>query len=198
MDFRYDGYTTPTTSTPLEASSKVRNINKASRKVGAITSSGDASTQEWKKCVEAQIAHDSCQGGYKIVNVDGCRTSNGYDSETGSTNFLVPDSIKAPMSQSSKESYTAAYNDLKNLLYKHQSIDAAKDMCNTLVPDMNGGKRHGKKRVKKTRGKKTHGKKRVKKTRTKRKHIKKRGKKTRGKKKSKSKGTRKRSYRRRR
>lgn len=189
MDFRYGGPMATTTSIPIEASGKVSAVNNASRKVGAMTSSGDADIQAWAKCVNAQIARESCPGGYKIMNIDGCRVSNGYDYDRSNVSFLVPDTIKAPMSQSGKITYTTAYDDLKNTLYQHKSVDGNKELCNKLVPEMNGGKRRGKKRVKKTRGKK-----RVKKTRTRRKRVKK----TRGKKKSKSKGTRKRSYRRRR
>ena len=181
-------------------------MNKLSRKVGAITSSGDATSTQWKKCVNAQLAHDTCQDGYKIgseISVNGCRISNGHDDDRGSVDFLVPDIIKAPMTQSGKEKYTAGYNRLKNILVNNDGPtpftgQALRCEKYNLETRKGGRKRRGKKR-----GRKTRDKKRVKKTRTKKKHVKKtrgkkRGRKTRGRKMSKRRGTRKRSYRKRR
>jgi hypothetical protein len=45
MDFIYDGPHMTTISTPIEAAGKATTVNKASRKVGALTSSGDASIE---------------------------------------------------------------------------------------------------------------------------------------------------------
>ena len=197
----------------------VNAMNKLSRKVGAITSIGDATSKQWKKCVNAQLAHDSCQDGYKIgsvIPVDGCRISNGYDEDKGSVTFLVPDNIKAPMTQSNKLKYTEGYNTLKNILVNNDGPSTLEGSDRTfsgqtlrcenynLETRKGGRKSRGKKR-----GRKTRGKKRVKKTRTKRKHVKKSRtrkhkrsvsttRKTRGKKMSKRRGTRKRSYRKRR
>ena len=150
-------------------------MNKLSRKVGAITSSGDATSTQWKKCVNAQLAHDTCQDGYKVgseISVNGCRISNGYDEDKGSVAFLVPDNIKAPMTQSNKLKYTAGYDRLKNILVNNdgptpftgQTLRCEKYNLETRK---GGRKTRGKKR-----GRKTRGKKRVKKTRTKKKHVK--------------------------
>lgn len=188
-------------------------MNKLSRKVGAITSSGDASGKEWKKCVNAQLARDTCSGGYQIgsdIPVEGCRVSNGYDPDRANTpTFLVPDSIKAPMTQSGKLNYTRGYDRLKNILVNNDGPSSLQGSDKTFsgqtarcelygLETRKGGRTRGKKR-----GRKTRGKKRVKKTRTKRKHVKKlrsrkRGRKTHGRKMSKKRGTRKRSYRKRR
>ena len=189
-------------------------MNKLSRKVGAITSSGDASGKEWKKCVNAQLARDTCQDGYQIgsdIPVDGCRVSNGYDPDRANTpTFLVPSKIKAPMTQSNKLKYTAGYDRLKNILVDNDGPSTMEGSDRTfsgqtlrcemygLEPRKGGRKSRGKKR-----GRKTRGKKRVKKTRTKRKYVKKSRsrkhiRKTRGRKMSKRRGTRKRSYRKRR
>ena len=174
--------------------SLVAEIENESRKVGSLATKGKADTQQWINCVSAQIAKKStiCPGSDKIDKVDGCRKSSGYDGdvEGGTIEMFVPDTIKAPIAQSSKARYTEAYNKLKNKISGMQTMDDARDTCDKLVPK-EGGKRRVKKRVKKTRGKK-----RVKKRLTKRKRGKKHVKKTRVKKGTKSKGARKRTYRR--
>ena len=189
-------------------------MNKLSRKVGAITSPGDASGKEWKKCVNAQLARDTCSGGYQIgsdIPVEGCRVSNGYDPDRANTpTFLVPDSIKAPMSQSGKRDYTLGYDRLKNILVNNDGPSSLQGDNRTFSGqtarcEMYGleTRKGGRKTRSRKRGRKTRDKKRVKKTRTKRKHVKKlrsrkRGRKTHGRKMSKKRGTRKRSYRKRR
>ena len=181
-------------ATPIEVPGQVSKANKASRKVGAITSEGAAGREAWTKCVKAQIAHGTCEDGDKIEPPEGCRMSNGY--RDAAVSFMVPSTIKAPMSLDGKIKYTAAYDALRRSLSPTKPDDKTA-LCDKLVPK-DGGKRRGKKR-----GRKTRGKKRVKKTRTKRKHgkktrRKKHARKTRGKKISKRRGTRKRSYRKRR
>lgn len=188
-------------------------MNKLSRKVGAITSSGDASGKEWKKCVNAQLARDTCSNGYKIgsdIPIDGCRVSNGYDEDKGSVTFLVPDNIKAPMNQSGKRDYTLGYNRLKNIIVNNDGPSSLQGSDRTFSGqtarcEMYGlqTRKGGRKTRSRKRGRKTRDKKRVKKTRTKKKHVKKtrgkkRGRKTHGRKMSKRRGTRKRSYRKRR
>ena len=194
----------------------VNAMNKLSRKVGAITSSGDASGKEWKKCVNAQLARDTCSGGYQIgsdIPVEGCRVSNGYDPDRANTpTFLVPDSIKAPMTNSNKIAYTKQYDRLKNIVVSNDGPDHMDNVNRdrefagkTARCEMYGleTRKGGRKTRSRKRGRKTRGKKRVKKTHTKRKHVKKlrsrkRGRKTHGRKISKKRGTRKRSYRKRR
>ena len=195
----------------------VNAMNKLSRKVGAITSSGDASGEEWKKCINAELAKGQCSGGSEIgvsIPVEGCRVSNGYepDRAISTPTFLVPDSIKAPMTNSNKIAYTEQYNRLKNIVASNDGPDHMNNInhtrefagktarCDLYGLDTNKG---GRKTRGRKRGRKTRGKKRVKKTRTKRKHVKKvrsrkRGRKTHGRKMSKKRGTRKRSYRKRR
>ena len=200
----------------------VNAMNNLSRKIGEITSSGDASGKEWKKCVNAELAKGQCSGGYQIgpvIPVKGnCRVSHGLTEEGKTQDFFVPSTIKAPMTNSNKIAYTKQYNRLKNIVASNDGPDHMDNVnrnrefagktarCDLYGLDTNskgGRKTRGRKRGRKTRGRKTRGKKRVKKTRTKRKHVKKvrsrkRGRKTHGRKISKKRGTRKRSYRKRR
>ena len=194
----------------------VNAMNKLSRKVGAVTSSGNASGKEWKDCITGQLAKEQCSDGYKIglnIPVKGkCRVSHGLTDEGKTPEFFVPSTIKAPMTNSNKIVYTEHYDRLKNIVASNDGPDhmdnvnrnrefagkTARCELYGLETRKGGRKSRGRKR-----GRKTRDKKRVKKTRTKKKHVKKtrgkkRGRKTHGRKISKKRGTRKRSYRKRR
>ena len=97
----------------------VNKMNELSRKVGAVTSSGDANGKEWKDCVTAELAKGQCSGGYQIgpnIPVKGnCRVSHGLTKEGKTPEFFVPSTIKAPMTNSNKIAYTEEYDRLKNI-----------------------------------------------------------------------------------
>ena len=232
----------------------LNNLNKYSVARGMMgrLSRGNATNDEWQKCIDANITRQMKCEGWSIPA--GCRESKNYKySPPGTTRYekldlLVPDSIQGSIHSDVKDEFAKQYVDVQEKLEERAFLGrynddrqateenikkrctaegfndpSDEDIAKVLAPldqikaekveDPNkpplrragrgesswyGGKRRGKKR-----GRKTRGKKRVKKTRTKRKHgkktrRKKHARKTRGKKISKRRGTRKRSYRKRR